>query len=169
MSTQPNLDPDCCRFANVLNSWIAFSLLQQRTFAFLAGEAKAFGQDFENSTEGATRVLTRINDLARFCDNSDIQSETWAVVHKLQAADRSRQGLEQVASVLSTLGTLHSDLVAASDSPAEMPTAEALTEKWIAALVANVSLADWRRRLDDALHGRQPSAAAEIGGDEELF
>jgi hypothetical protein len=32
-----------------------------------------------------------------------------------------------------------------------------------------VSLADWRRRLVDALHGREPSAPADTGGDEELF
>jgi len=163
------LESDCCRFANTLACWVAFSLLQQRTFAFLSTEATSFGQDFENSTEGATRVLTRINDLARFVDGGDIQHETWAVVHQLQAADRSRQGLEQVASVLNTLGILHSDLVTASDSPADMPKAEEMTEKWITALVANVSLADWRRRLDDALHGRAPSAAAPIEGDEELF
>lgn len=40
---------------------------------------------------------------------------------------------------------------------------------WIEAMAANVSLADWRRRLVDALHGREPAPAATIEDEDELF
>jgi hypothetical protein len=154
---------------HLLARWQAFSELQQRAFDFLAGEALSSGQEFENSTEGATRVLTRFSDFANGGTSAeDLKAETFSVVHRLQAADRSRQGLEQVASVLTTLKTQHEALVTATRATANLPDVETMLNDWIGALTTNVAMADWRHRLDDALHGRPPSAAAQ-GGDEELF
>lgn len=162
------LDPDdnvCSPTKNLLARWQAFSELQQRAFAFLAAEALATGEEFEKSTEGAAAVLTRIGGVSGG-GVEDLQAETWAVVHKLQSADRSRQGLEQVASVLNTLKVQHTELVAATSHVGGITDPEAMLPEWIDAIAGNVSLADWRRRLVDALNGREPTAAAETGGDE---
>jgi len=152
------------RLLELLARWQAFSELQQRAFEFLAAEAVATGQEFEQSTEGAAGVLTRLGQLAA-ADQADLQRETFTVVQKLQAADRSRQGLEQVASVLQTLRTQHAELVSATRDAAQVPETDAMLTAWIEAMAANVSLADWRRRLVDALHGRE-SAPAESNQDE---
>lgn len=157
---------ECPKMMELLARWQAFSLLQQRAFAFLASEALASGQEFENSTEGASRILTHLAGGGR---GADVQSDIWSVVHRLQTADRSRQGLEQVASVLTTLTRQHHDLVTETLAvAAALPEAEGAVEAWIAAMSGDVSLTDWRRRLDDALHGREPSAAAPVC-DDELF
>lgn len=163
------LDPDdyvCTQIKDLLARWQAFSELQQRAFAFLAAEAIGTGEEFEKSTEGAARVMTRIGQLNMDGDVADFQSETWAVVHKLQSADRSRQGLEQVASVLNTLRAQHADLVKATSEVTDIADPEAMLPQWIGSIASNVSLADWRRRLVDALNGLEPSVAAETGGDE---
>ncbi|HLO77262.1 MAG TPA: hypothetical protein VK196_12480 [Magnetospirillum sp.] len=163
-------DNTCARLLELLARWQAFSELQQRAFEFLAAEAVATGQEFEHSTDGATGVLTRIGQLAADGDSGELQQETFQVVQKLQAADRSRQGLEQVASVLQTLQLQHADLVNATRETAHVPETDAMLSSWIDAMAANVNLADWRRRLVDALHGREPSpAAAATEEDDELF
>lgn len=159
-------DNTCARLLELLARWQAFSELQQRAFEFLAAEAVATGQEFEHSTDGATGVLTRI---AGDGASGDLQAETFQVVQKLQAADRSRQGLEQVASVLQTLRVQHAELVNATRETAHVPETDAMLAGWIEAMSANVSLADWRRRLVDALHGREPSPAATPEDEDELF
>lgn len=151
----------------LLARWQAFSELQQRAFTFLAAEALATGQEFENSTGGATEALMRIGQHTR--DQEKLKHETWAVVHRLQTADRSRQGLEQVASVLEMLRRLHADLVEATDSAAALPDVSGDVDGWIGAMADCVTLIDWRRRLVDALHGLEPAAMVDAGGDEELF
>lgn len=166
MSTETS--PDCRALFQLLARWRAFSELQQRAFAFLAGEALASGVAFENSTEGAAQVLTRIGDIAASAQAAEVQAETWSVVHRLQAADRSRQGLEQVASVLNTLQTQHAALVEQTHAAACLPDVEVMIDDWIAALCGTVTLADWRRRLEDALHGR-PSSPPVEAVEDELF
>lgn len=160
---------DCVRLLDLLARWQAFSELQQRAFAFLAAETVFTGQEFEQSTDGATTVLTRIGQFAGESAAGDLQAETFRVVEQLQAADRSRQGLEQVASVLTTLQLQHAELVEATRTAAEPPDIETMLSAWIDALANNVSLADWRRRLVDALHGREPSRAVEESEDELFF
>jgi hypothetical protein len=162
-------DSTTSRLLELLARWQAFSELQQRAFEFLAAEAVATGQEFEHSTEGATGVLMRIGQTAGDGDAAELQAETFQVVQKLQAADRSRQGLEQVASVLQTLRQQHAELVGATRDTAHVPETDAMLAGWIEAMAANVNLADWRRRLIDALHGREPAPAPEAGDDEELF
>ncbi|RAU22259.1 hypothetical protein CU669_09030 [Paramagnetospirillum kuznetsovii] len=155
----------------LLARWQAFSELQQNAFAFLASEAIATGEEFENSTSGAAQVLSRMGDASVVLDPAQIQAETFSVVHRLQAADRSRQGLEQVASVLETLRVLEADLVQAGGQP-PLPDVADTTAQWIARLEGCVSLADWRKRFNLALHGRDPGPrnpepSADI--DDELF
>lgn len=162
-------DNTCTHLLELLSRWQAFSELQQRAFEFLAAEAIATGQEFEHSTDGATGVLTRISQIAGDNIAADLQSETFQVVQKLQAADRSRQGLEQVASVLQTLRVQHAELVESSRDTAHVPETEAMLNGWIAAMAANVNLADWRRRLVDALHGREPAPATLSHDNDELF
>jgi hypothetical protein len=162
-------DTSSATLVDLLARWQAFSELQQRAFAYLAAEALSAGQEFESSTEGATRVLTHIADVSAILDPVQVQAETWAVVHKLQAADRSRQGLEQVASVLEMLCRQHAELVQATCRHQPLPEVGGITEAWIEALGGCVSLSDWRRRLNDALHGREPVAAEAVVHDEELF
>lgn len=162
-------DTTCTRLLELLARWQAFSELQQRAFEFLAAEAMATGQEFEHSTDGATSVLTRIGQFAGESAAGDLQAETFQVVQKLQAADCSRQGLEQVASVLQTLRQQHAELVASTRDTAHVPETEHMLNAWIDAMAANVNLADWRRRLVDALHGRAPTPLAPTDGDDELF
>lgn len=162
-------DNTCASLLELLARWQAFSELQQRAFEFLAAEAVATGQEFERSTDGATGVLTRIGQFSGESAAGDLQAETFQVVQKLQAADRSRQGLEQVASVLQTLRVQHAELVGSTRDTAHVPQSEAMLAGWIEAMAANVSLADWRRRLVDALHGREPAPAATIEDEDELF
>jgi hypothetical protein len=151
--------------------WQAFSEIQQRAFAFLAAEALATGSEFEDSANGAAGVLTRIADTGPGQNPEDLRSEVWGVVHRLQSADRSRQGLEQVASVLTMLTRQHEALEAETIALAHsLPTADGFTETCIGALTQSVSLGDWRRRLIDALHGRDPGPRAiNTADDEELF
>lgn len=160
---------DKASILDLLAQWQAFSQLQQRAFEFLASEAMATGQQFEDSTAGATAVLTRIGQFAGESEAGELQSSTYEIVHKLQSADRSRQGLEQVASVLTTLRRQHAELEHTTRLCAETPAALETMETWIAALSDNVSLADWRRRLIDALHGRQSSPAPANEDEIELF
>ena len=162
-------DNNCSQLLELLARWQAFSELQQRAFEFLASEAISTGQEFEHSTDGATSVLTRIGQFIGENATGDLQSETFSVVQKLQAADRSRQGLEQVASVLTTLRNQHAELVQATQDMAHVPPNEVMLNAWIESLSGNVSLADWRRRLIDALHGREPTPAAVTEDDDELF
>lgn len=162
-------DQTCARLLELLARWQAFSELQQRAFEFLANEAVATGLEFERSTDGATGVLTRIGQFAGESAAGDLQSETFQVVQKLQAADRSRQGLEQVASVLQTLRGQHAELVQSTRDTAHVPDTERMLNDWIESMAANVNLADWRRRLIDALHGRPPAPAAEPEDEDELF
>lgn len=162
-------DQTCTRLLELLARWQAFSELQQRAFEFLANEAVATGQEFEQSTDGATSVLTRIGQFSGERAAGELQAETFQVVQKLQAADRSRQGLEQVASVLQSLRGQHAELVQATRDTAHVPDTERMLNDWIEAMAANVTLADWRRRLMDALHGRPPSPAAHAEEDDELF
>lgn len=161
-------DNNCSALLELLSRWQAFSELQQRAFEFLASEAIATGQEFEHSTDGATAVLTHIGQFAGESAAGELQAETFEVVQQLQAADRSRQGLEQVASVLQTLQGQHAALVNATQETAHVPGTDVMLTAWIESLGANVSLADWRRRLMDALHGREPSPPAPIV-DDELF
>lgn len=156
----------------LLARWQAFSELQQNAFAFLAAEAIATGQEFENSTEGAAQVLSRMGDASVVPDPAQIQAETFSVVHRLQAADRSRQGLEQVASVLETLRRLEADLVRAGSNHPPLPDVADTATQWIAQLGECVSLGDWRKRFNEALQGRDPGPrnpepSADI--DDELF
>ncbi|MDA8231630.1 MAG: hypothetical protein M0006_09855 [Magnetospirillum sp.] len=153
----------------LLARWQAFSLLQQRAFAFLAKEALASGQEFEDSTVGAAGVLMALGAGQPDGGTDAVQAEIWTVVQRLQAADRSRQGLEQVASVLTTLKRQHAELVAITSAAIEQPGIEGLIEDWIGDLAANVSLTDWRRRLDDALRGRDSAPPPPAGEDDELF
>ena len=162
-------DSTCTRLLELLARWQAFSELQQRAFEFLAAEAVATGQEFEHSTDGATSVLTRIGQFAGESAAGDLQAETFQVVQKLQAADRSRQGLEQVASVLHTLRNQHAELVSATRDTAHVPETEHMLNAWIDSMASNVNLADWRRRLVDALHGRAPSPIAPAADEDELF
>lgn len=161
-------DTTCTRLLELLARWQAFSELQQRAFEFLAAEAVSTGQEFERSTDGATGVLTRIGQIAGDGAN-DLRAETFQVVQKLQAADRSRQGLEQVASVLHTLRNQHAELVAATRATAHVPETEHMLNAWIESMAGNVNLADWRRRLVDALHGRAPSPPPSTDDEDELF
>jgi len=151
---------------DLLARWQAFSELQQRAFAFLAAEALTSGQEFEDSTQGATEVLMRMGASGQ---DGDLQAQTFSVVERLQAADRSRQGLEQVASVLNTLRAQHADLVEATHAVADLPDVDTMVEEWIYSLSRDLSLADWRRRLDDALRGRPPTKAPPVAVDDELF
>jgi hypothetical protein len=158
----------------LLARWQAFSELQQHAFAFLASEAIATGQEFESSTDGATQVLTRMGDASVIVDPAQIQAETFSVVHRLQAADRSRQGLEQVASVLETLRRLEAELVAESGLHPQRPDVGAITQQWIEQLGQCVTLGDWRKRFNEVLHGRDPGprtadSAAADDHDDELF
>jgi len=158
--------------AELLARWRAFSELQQNAFAFLAAEAIATGQEFEDSTSGAAQILTRMGDDTVILDPAQIQAETFSVVHRLQAADRSRQGLEQVASVLETLRRLEAELVKAGGDHPPQPDIGDITTRWIDQLGQCVSLSDWRRRFNEALHGRDPGPrspepAADI--NDELF
>lgn len=155
---------DCPKLLELLARWQAFSEMQQRAFEFLAAEAMAAGQEFERSTEGATGVLTRLGS----AEAGDVRAETFAVVQRLQAADRSRQGLEQVASVLNTLHAQHTSLLEDSREIAASINAGEAMDVWIQALAGNVCLADWRRRLVDALYGRE-SAPVVADDDDELF
>ncbi|MBR9970667.1 hypothetical protein [Magnetospirillum sulfuroxidans] len=154
---------------DLLAHWQAFSQLQQRAFEFLASEAIATGQEFEHSTAGATGVLTRIGQFAGESEAGELQARTNEVVQRLQAADRSRQGLEQVASVLTTLRRQHAALEEATQRHAQPPAVDDAVEQWIAALSENVSLADWRRRLIDALYGRESKTTIVVDDDIELF
>ncbi|OAN54066.1 hypothetical protein A6A04_12535 [Paramagnetospirillum marisnigri] len=157
---------------DLLARWQAFSELQQHAFAFLASEAIATGEEFENSTNGAAQVLSRMGDASVILDPAQIQAETFAVVHKLQAADRSRQGLEQVASVLETLRRLEAELVEAGGELPPRPDVRDTSARWIAELGGCVSLADWRKRFNEALHGRDPgprNPAESADIDDELF
>jgi hypothetical protein len=162
-------DNTCARLLELLARWQAFSELQQRAFEFLAAEAVATGQEFEKSTDGATGVLTRIGQFSGESAAGDLQAETFQVVQKLQAADRSRQGLEQVASVLTTLRQQHAELLNATRATAHVPETEAMLSGWIESMAANVTLADWRRRLIDALHGRESEPAAPEQDDDDVF
>ncbi len=157
---------------DLLARWQAFSELQQNAFAFLAAEAIATGQEFEDSTDGAAQILTRMGDDTVILDPAQIQAETFSVVHRLQAADRSRQGLEQVASVLETLRRLEVELVEAGSNHPPLPDMGSVATQWIEQLEGCVTLSDWRKRFNDALHGREPGPrnpepSADI--DDELF
>ena len=156
----------------LLARWKAFSELQQYAFAFLAAEALATGQEFEDSTDGAAQILTRMGDDTVILNPAQIQAETFSVVHRLQAADRSRQGLEQVASVLETLRRLEAELVHAGSNQPPMPDVANVTAQWIAQLGDCVTLSDWRKRFNEVLHGRDPGPrvpepSADL--DDELF
>ena len=157
---------------DLLARWQAFSELQQNAFAFLAAEAIATGQEFEDSTDGAAQILTRMGDGTVILDPTQIQAETFSVVHRLQAADRSRQGLEQVASVLQTLRRLDAELVEAGGNHPPLPDMSAVATAWIEQLGGCVSLSDWRKRFNEALHGRDPGPRTPDPSDDiddELF
>lgn len=160
---------DSIPLLDLLAHWQAFSQLQQRAFEFLASEAIATGEEFERSTAGAAGVLTRIGQCVRESETGELQARTNEVVHRLQAADRSRQGLEQVASVLTTLRRQHAELEAITRRSAQPPAIDDAVEQWISALSENVSLADWRRRLVDALYGRISETMIAVEDDIELF
>jgi len=158
---------------NLLARWQAFSELQQHAFAFLASEALATGQEFENSTEGAAQVLTRMGDASVVVDPVQIQAETFSVVHRLQAADRSRQGLEQVASVLEKLRAMEAELAAETRRHPPLPPMTEITTQWIDQLGQCVTLGDWRKRFNEVLHGRDPGPrypeTNSSDEDDELF
>ncbi|MDO8608624.1 MAG: hypothetical protein Q7R40_18990 [Phaeospirillum sp.] len=156
----------------LLARWKAFSELQQNAFAFLAAEAIATGQEFENSTDGAAQILSRMGDASVILDPAQIQAETFSVVHRLQAADRSRQGLEQVASVLQTLRRLEAELVQAGGNHPPLPDVDKTANLWIEQLGECVSLGDWRKRFNEALQGRDPgprNPEPSVDIDDELF
>lgn len=157
-------DMECNKLLELLARWEAFSELQQRAFEFLAAEAIATGQEFERSTDGATGVLTRIGTAG---NAGELQAQTFEVVQKLQAADRSRQDLEQVATVLTALRQQHAELVGESRDFAGRLHPGPELDLWIEALAGNVCLADWRRRLVDALHGRKPVHAPMGTSDDD--
>lgn len=159
-------DQECTKLLELLARWEAFSELQQRAFEFLSAEAIATGQEFERSTDGATGVLTRIGQVHAA---DDLQARTFEVVQRLQAADRSRQGLEQVASVLDKLRAQHAELVEETRTAAGRIPPSADTSPWIEALAGTVCLADWRRRLVDALYGREPVEVASTDTDDDIL
>ena len=160
---------------DLLARWQAFSELQQRAFAFLAAEAIATGAEFEHSTEGAAQVLTRLGAGAPgyddACTATTLERETCDVVHRLQSADRSRQGLEQVASVLETLRRLEAELTEETRRLPPLPAVESHVDAWIGELGQGISLSDWRRRFFEVLQGRDPGPRVPLPStsDDELF
>ncbi|SEH35508.1 hypothetical protein [Magnetospirillum fulvum] len=156
----------------LLARWQAFSELQQRAFTFLAAEAIATGEEFENSTDGAAAVLGQMGCAVAQSDPAQLQAETFSVIQSLQSADRSRQGLEQVASVLETFRRLEAELVEETQRHPPLPPIQVVMETWSRQLSESVTLSDWRRRFAAALDGRDPGprnpAPAETC-DEELF
>ncbi len=160
------------KIMDLLTRWQAFSVIQQRAFAFLAAEALAAGQQFEDSTGGASDVLQEISTAAQNGEKG-FQDKIFQVVYSLQATDQSRQGLEQVASVLDNLRTQHEKLVDFSRDYASLPTpdTENMVDAWVDALTKGVTLADWRQRLKHTLHGWEVTqVAGEVApDDDELF
>lgn len=163
---------DYAALLGLLARWQAFSELQQRAFTFLAAEAIATGEEFENSTDGAAAVLGKMGECSETADPVRLQAETFTVIERLQTADRSRQGLEQVASVLETFRRLEAELVEETQRHPPLPPIHVVLESWSRQLNESISLSDWRRRFAAALDGRDPgprcSAPAETC-DEELF
>jgi hypothetical protein len=157
---------------DLLARWQAFSEMQQRAFTFLAAEAIATGADFESSTEGAAQVLGRMGGSTSSTDTAEIKAETYSVIHSLQSADRSRQGLEQVAAVLETLRRLEAELTEETRSYPPLPPVDEVVARWSRQLDECVTLSDWRRRFAAVLAGRDPgprTQAASDSCDEELF
>ena len=153
---------------DLLSHWQTFSELQQLAFEFLAAEAIAVGQEFESSTDGATQVLTQFGNHDSAADGNTM-SKVFTVVQQLQAADRSRQGLEQVASVLTTLRSEHAALVQATQTASGLRPAGEMQEHWINAMASNISLTDWRRRLVNALNGIENVDVEPDDCEDELF
>lgn len=162
---------DSASMLDLLGLWQAFSQLQQRAFEFLALETLATGQEFENSTMGATVLLNRVGQVAPGGGEAGLKAETNAIIERLQSADRSRQGLEQVASVLYTLRRQHAELEALTQGAARPVLPDAAAQSWIDALAQDITLADWRRRLVDALNGIAVTSTelTTTNDDIELF
>jgi len=155
---------------DLLARWQAFSEVQQRAFSFLAAEAIATGTAFESSTEGAALVLARLSSGSP--DTGRTREETFSVVHRLQSADRSRQGLEQVATVLETLRRLEAELTEEMRSLPPLPAVDAQVRRWVDELGQGLALADWRKRFTAVLEGRDPGPAVTAPSsscDDELF
>lgn len=172
MSRSGETGEDRAALLGLLARWQAFSELQQRAFSFLAAEAVATGEEFECSTDGAAAVLGQMGRATGQNDPAQLQAETFAVIQRLQSADRSRQGLEQVASVLETFRRLEAELVAETQRHPPLPPIHVVIETWSQQLSESVTLSDWRRRFAAALDGRDPgprNPAPTETCDEELF
>ncbi|MFD2232401.1 hypothetical protein [Phaeospirillum tilakii] len=171
---------DKAALLDLLARWQAFSVLQQNAFAFLAAEAVATGREFEEATEGAAGVLAgmaaRIGGSGGGNGDAEaaatLRDDTFAVIGRLQAADRSRQGLEQVASVLETFRRLEAELVAETRAHPPLPPIDPVIDVWSRQLGECITLSDWRRRFTAALAGRDPGPrrpASVETQDEDLF
>ncbi|MEO0036272.1 MAG: hypothetical protein RLZZ501_2295 [Pseudomonadota bacterium] len=168
---------DKAALLDLLARWQAFSVLQQHAFAFLAAEAVATGHEFEDATEGAAGVLAGMAaNLGGSGDGAEaaatLRDDTFTVIGRLQAADRSRQGLEQVASVLETFRRLEAELVAETRAHPPLPPIGPVIDVWSRQLGECITLSDWRRRFTAALAGRDPGPrrpACVEPQDEDLF
>jgi len=174
-----SLSGDRAALLHLLARWQAFSELQQNAFAFLAAEAVATGAEFEDATDGAASLLTGMAEAVASGATATpetaehLRSDTFRVIQRLQSADRSRQGLEQVASVLETFRRLEAELVeeTSRDHP-PLPPVDPVVDVWSQQLGESITLSDWRRRFSAALAGRDPGPrrpAPVDPLDEDLF
>lgn len=158
---------------DLLARWQAFSELQQHAFAFLAAEAIATGAEFEMATDGAAAVLAGMAAAVSTGTGAEtLQADTFAVIQRLQSADRSRQGLEQVASVLETFRRLEAELVEETCRHPPLPLVHLVVDVWSQQLGESISLSDWRRRFTIALTGHDPGPRQSVSSeplDEDLF
>ena len=153
-----------------VSRWRAFARFEQRLLAFLSGEVAETGQAFENSTEGALLLLTRLSEAARTAGNQDMQADIAHLVERLQNADRRRQELLQVTSVIDELLRQQAELVTETESEGqEGDSAPPNWSEWCRRQETAVTLTAWRKRLSAALNGQAPPEAAETDDSDVLF
>ncbi len=143
--------------------WRDFAQFERRLLTFLAAELEATGLAFEDSTDGAAGVLSRLAEDARRRGDQTLQGDITQLVVRLQSVDRRRQELQQIASVIGELLRQQAE-VAETCGLADDGSAPPDWTEWCRRQEEAVTLAAWRKRLSAALKGE---AADETADEEE--
>lgn len=152
---------------DLLSHWSAFAAFEQRLLAFLANEVAHTGQAFENSTEGAVTLLAKLSEAARAIDNQHMLNDIDQLVQQLQGADRHRQELLQVTSVIQELLRQQTELITASSTAFDCEASPPDWTEWCRGHESAVTLSTWRRRLIAALNGTPLAAEDETQEQDE--
>ena len=151
-------------YKDIIDNWLKMAETHRRVLAFMINELINTGESFELSSEGASSALRRLMEKG----GQETEKDGWVVVQKLQAADSSRQRLEQLAGIVRAM---MEEQEALAETLAKMGIVVEEFKPDIDRLSAYITLSDTRNRLRESITGEvaEKRGVCLASGEVDLF